>query len=205
MTTAKEPKKATKAPKTAKKAPTDQGDKPYKVGNKKPPKERQFGQPNGNPRNPGGWKKEDTARYMLEQMIHKTEAQLQAIIIDTDAPMFARNLAGSILGEGKSFKTAAEMINQVYGTPKQTIDHEVANPLPLIDLTGLEEAQDAGRALNEKPKKATKTTKKTAKTIKKCTKKAKTAETAPKIEKKARKTAKKATEAPQSDETEKDG
>ena len=34
------------------KALTEQGE--YEVGNKKPPKARQFGQPNGNPRNNGG-------------------------------------------------------------------------------------------------------------------------------------------------------
>lgn len=33
-----------------------------------PPVDKRFGQPNGNPRHNGAWKKEDTARYKLEQM-----------------------------------------------------------------------------------------------------------------------------------------
>lgn len=48
--------------------PTDQGTD-YKVGYKKPPKNRQFGQPEGNPRNPGGWVKKDTPRYKLERLL----------------------------------------------------------------------------------------------------------------------------------------
>ena len=42
-----------------------------------PPKERQFGQPNGNKRHSGAWKKEDTARYKLEQMMKRRVAAFE--------------------------------------------------------------------------------------------------------------------------------
>lgn len=111
--------------------PTKQGD--YIVGNKKPPVERQFGQPNGNPRNNGAWKKEDTARYKLEQMMKLTGDELRIVETNEEAPMFERKLAKAILnGEWKEIES---MINQVYGQPKATIQAEVAEVKPLIDLT----------------------------------------------------------------------
>ena len=98
-----------------------------------PPKERQFGKPNGNPRNPSGWKKEDTARYKLEQMMKLSEAELDAVKDNPDSPMFERKLAKAILdGEWKEIES---MINQVYGQPKATISAEVSEVKPLVDLT----------------------------------------------------------------------
>lgn len=111
--------------------PTKQGG--YLVGNKKPPVERQFGQPNGNPRNNGAWKKEDTARYKLEQMMKLTGDELRIVETNEEAPMFERKLAKAILnGEWKEIES---MINQVYGQPKATIQAEVAEVKPLVDLT----------------------------------------------------------------------
>ena len=98
-----------------------------------PPKERQFGQPNGNARNPSGWKKEDTARYKLEQMMKLSEVELDAVKDNPDSPMFERKLAKAILdGEWKEIES---MMNQVYGQPKQKIEAEVAEVKPLVDLT----------------------------------------------------------------------
>ena len=97
--------------------PTEQGE--YKVGNKRPPKERQFGQPNGNPRNPGGWKKEDTARYKLERMLELPESELRAVATNKEAPLFERKLANCI-ATGK-WKEIEGMMNQVYGQPTQRV------------------------------------------------------------------------------------
>ena len=94
-------------------APTEQGE--YKVGPGHPPKERQFGKPNGNPRHNGSWKKEDTARYKLEKMMSLTERELMAIAIDEDAPYFERKLAKCI-NKGQ-WKEIEGMMNQVYGAP----------------------------------------------------------------------------------------
>ena len=92
----------------------------YEVGNKRPPKNRQFGQPGGNKRSNGSWKKEDTARYKLEKMICLTEPELKEIYQDKNRPLFERKLAGFI-NKG-DWKTIESMINQVYGTPKQSMD-----------------------------------------------------------------------------------
>lgn len=110
---------------------TDQGE--YKVGNKRPPIERQFGKPNGNPRNPGGWKKTDTARYKLEQMLKLSENELKDIALDKEAPLFERKLANCI-AKG-NWKEIEGMMNQVYGQPKQKIEQTVFAPKPLVDLT----------------------------------------------------------------------
>lgn len=94
----------------------------YKVGKGKPPIDKQFGQPNGNPINPNGsWKKEDTPRFKLEQMMKLTEVELLAIIQDTNAPYFEKKLAGCI-NKGQ-WKEIEGMMNQVYGLPKITTDN----------------------------------------------------------------------------------
>ena len=95
-----------------------------------PPKERQFGQPNGNPRNPGGWKKSDTARYKLEQMLKLSEAELLALVKDKDAPYFERKLAGCI-NKG-DWATLAGMMNQVYGMPKQEVQQTNIELKPIL-------------------------------------------------------------------------
>lgn len=110
---------------------TDQGE--YKVGNKRPPIERQFGKPNGNPRNPGGWKKTDSARYKLEQMLKLSEHELKDIALDKEAPLFERKLANCI-AKG-NWKEIEGMMNQVYGQPKQKIESVITAPKPLVDLT----------------------------------------------------------------------
>ena len=116
------------------KSPSKQGD--YKVGNKRPPRERQFGQPNGNKRHNGAWKKEDTARYKLERMMELNKNELRAIRDNAQAPEFERKLALCILtGEWRDFK---EMMDQVYGKPKESIDHttdgEKITPVALVEF-----------------------------------------------------------------------
>lgn len=110
--------------------PTKQGIVKTGKGGMMPPKERQFGQPNGNPRHNGAWKKEDTARYKLEQMMKLSETELSIIAEDENAPYFERKLAIAISkGEWKEIES---MINQVYGYPKQSIETvELEPPVPL--------------------------------------------------------------------------
>lgn len=85
-----------------------------------PPKNRQFGQPNGNPRHNGAWKKEDTPRFKLEQMMKLPEEDLRKVAEDKDAPYFERKLA-TALAKGQ-WREIKEMIEQVYGKPQQSID-----------------------------------------------------------------------------------
>lgn len=98
-----------------------------------PPKNRQFGQPGGNRRHNGAWKKEDTPRFKLEQMMKLSEAELDVIIADTEQPLFERKLADALkAGKWKEFES---MIVQVYGYPKQTIEQtNLTPPEPLEDL-----------------------------------------------------------------------
>lgn len=93
----------------------------------------QFGQPNGNPRHNGAWKKEDTARYKLEQMLKLTSGELQALAQDEKAPLFERKLA-TCIAKGQ-WKEIEGMMNQVYGAPKAVVEQTVVMPKPLIDLT----------------------------------------------------------------------
>lgn len=92
--------------------------------------ERQFGKPNGNPRHNGAWKKEDTARYKLEQMLKMTEKELVDLAADKTAPVFERRLASCIAsGSWHEFES---MMNQVYGLPKQQIEQmNIEPPVPL--------------------------------------------------------------------------
>ena len=103
-----------------------------------PPANRQFGQPNGNPRHNGAWKKEDTPRYKIEQMVKMTESEIVDIANDPKAPLFERRIARSLLKEN-DWKTTESMLNQVYGTPKQHVQVEPVQPKPLIDLTQTEQ------------------------------------------------------------------
>lgn len=92
--------------------------------------EHQFGQPNGNPRHNGAWKKEDTARYKLERMMELTEDELLAIATDPKAPYFERKLAKCI--NAGQWNEIQGMLNQVYGYPKQAIETtEIEPPVPL--------------------------------------------------------------------------
>lgn len=90
--------------------------KQEKVGYKNPPKKNQFGQPEGNPRHNGAWKKESTPRYKIEQMMTLTEGELYEIVKDKTRPHFERKIA-NIMHDGK-WREIKDMIEQVYGAPK---------------------------------------------------------------------------------------
>ena len=96
-----------------------------------PPENRQFGKEGGNPRHNGAWKKEDTARYKLEQMLKLTADDLKNIATDDEAPLFERKLAQCI-AQGK-WREIEGIMNQVYGQPKQTQETRLE-----ADITGLE-------------------------------------------------------------------
>lgn len=108
-----------------------------------PPKERQFGQPNGNPRHNGAWKKEDTPRFKLEQMLKLDKAELEAILNDDGAPLFERRLARSLLTEN-DFRTTEAMINQIYGAPKQVQETKLEAEVTGIDVTFRDESRRDG-------------------------------------------------------------
>lgn len=74
-------------------------------------------------RHNGAWKKEATARYKLEKMLALTADELKSIATDGDAPLFERKLAQCI-AQGK-WREFEGIMNQVYGTPKQTQETRV--------------------------------------------------------------------------------
>lgn len=75
-------------------------------------------------RNPGGWKKEDTPRFKLEQMMKLSESELVEIINDVAKPLFEHKLA-TALRDG-NWQTIKEMMQEVYGKPKESVEH--SNP-----------------------------------------------------------------------------
>ena len=91
-----------------------------------PPADKQFGKPNGNPRHNGAWKKEDTARYKLEQMLKLSELELDVVQGDPERPLFERKLAECI--KGGKWKEIESMLNQVYGYPKQSVETTALEP-----------------------------------------------------------------------------
>lgn len=105
-----------------------------------PPANRQFGKEGGNPRHNGAWKKEDTPRFKLEQMLKLSEEELRAILDDKEAPLFERRLARSILTENE-FKTTEAMINQVYGAPKQVQETKLEAEVTGVDVTFRDESK----------------------------------------------------------------
>ena len=85
-------------------------------------------------RHNGAWKKEDTARYKLEQMLKLPRNDILRISNDENAPLFEKKLAYLLLQE-PDWKVVEGMLNQVYGQPKQRLEVEPVQPKPLIDLT----------------------------------------------------------------------
>lgn len=107
------------------KTPTQQGD--YEVGNKKPPKNRQFGQPEGNPRHNGSWHKEDTPRFKMENIMRMEDEELLKVK-EKGKTTFERAFANvlylsrtatDVEEAQKCMAILEKMVNQVYGPMPQ--------------------------------------------------------------------------------------
>lgn len=120
------------------KMPTKQGNGRSPINGARPPVERQFGQPNGNPRSNGAWKKEDTLRYKLEKLINGIdEDELKALLDDPKTKPGLKRLA-ILLYKSNYDKPESEWrvwegaLNQAYGMPKQSVEQtNLEPPLPL--------------------------------------------------------------------------
>jgi hypothetical protein len=90
-------------------------------------------------RHNGAWKKEDTPRYKLEQMMKLSMTELQEVIDDQSAPLFEIKLATAIR-EG-NWNVIKEMTEQVYGRAAQAIDvttkGESVNPVSALTVDEL--------------------------------------------------------------------
>lgn len=71
-------------------------------------------------RSSGAWKKADTPRFKLEQMMKLPEPELKKLAKDTNAPLFERKIAIA-LAKG-DWKEIREMIHEVYGRPQESVD-----------------------------------------------------------------------------------
>ncbi len=91
-------------------------------------------------RNSGGWKKSENARWQLEQVCKMNQSEVTELANDESKPMMLRRFARSLLKEN-SWKTTEGMLNQIYGSPKQTMEVQQVDPKPLIDLTETVEAE----------------------------------------------------------------
>lgn len=102
-----------------------------------PPKERQFGQPNGNPRGRGFWKKEDTLRFKLQQVAKMTAEELEALLRDDNAGEFEKNAARTILEmvelePNKRWQILEGLTNQDSGYPKQQVEQKNIELKPIL-------------------------------------------------------------------------
>lgn len=109
-------------PRQQSKSATKQGVSP--LSGTAPPKDKQFGQPNGNPRHDGAWRKEDTPRYKLEQMMALSDEDLRKVADNKEAPLFERKLAECI--KKGNWREIKEMIEQVYGKAPESVS--LSNP-----------------------------------------------------------------------------
>lgn len=117
------------------KTPTKQGD--YEVGNKKPPKNRQFGQEEGNPRHNGAWKKECTLRFKLQQIAKMTAEELASLLSNPEVSEFEKNTARTILqmsemDPDKRWKILEGLTNQDGGFPKQQVEQFNTKLKPIL-------------------------------------------------------------------------
>lgn len=91
-----------------------------------PPKEYQFGQPNGNPRHNGVWKKEDTLRYKWEQILKMTDDELKFVLANKEIgrveKMTAEVLLDSTMKPTDKIAVLDRLATQVYGFPKQQVE-----------------------------------------------------------------------------------
>lgn len=101
-----------------------------------PPVERQFGQPNGNPRHNGAWKKEDTLRYKWEQILKMTDDELRAVLADQKVgrveKMTAEVLLDNTMKPTEKIAVLDKLATQVYGFPKQEVQQTNIELKPIL-------------------------------------------------------------------------
>lgn len=97
-----------------------------------PPKNRQFGQPNGNPRNNGGVPK--YVREIREELKGLLDPNLsisdyQKIVKDAETDSGLMGVFATAIVR-KDYKTIIQLIDQAYGYPKQSVEQVNLTPPP---------------------------------------------------------------------------
>lgn len=118
---------------------TKQGDVKAGRGGVVPPVERQFGQPNGNKRHNGAWKKEDTIRYKWEKILEMSDEELHEVLKEPNCGRVEKITAEVLLDEDmksvEKIGVLEKLATQIYGQPKQQVENTIIQPKPLVDLT----------------------------------------------------------------------
>lgn len=106
------------------------------ISGTRPPKDHQFGQPNGNPRHNGAWKKEDTLRYKWEQILKMTDSELRAVLADQKVgrveKMTAEVLLDNTMKPTEKIAVLDKLATQVYGFPKQEVQQTNIELKPIL-------------------------------------------------------------------------
>lgn len=96
-----------------------------------PPKKNQFGQPGGNPRHNGSWKKEETTRYKLQQIAKMSDDELREVLDNKDGKYgrYEQEIARTILDLAsmdphKRWMVIEGLTNQDCGYPKQQVENK---------------------------------------------------------------------------------
>lgn len=99
-------------------------------------KAAQFGQPNGNPRHNGAWKKEDTLRYKWEQILKMTDEELKGVMADPAVGRVEKMTAEVLLDKDmkptEKITVLDRLATQVYGFPKQSVETVDLTPPPAL-------------------------------------------------------------------------
>lgn len=106
------------------------------ISGTRPPKAHQFGQPNGNPRHNGAWKKEDTLRYKWEQILKMTDSELRAVLADQKVgrveKITAEVLLDNTMKPTEKIAVLDKLATQVYGFPKQEVQQTNIELKPIL-------------------------------------------------------------------------
>lgn len=131
--------------KTATKIATKQAKKPRAgKGGVVPPKNRQFGQPNGNQRSNGHWRPEDTISFQLKKIAKMTLAEFEKFKADPNLTM-AQRKAIRMFEINENYErteliAASEILDRTEGKAKQSIEMEVEE-ISKNPFEGLTEAE----------------------------------------------------------------
>ena len=109
-----------------------------------PPKDKQFGKPNGNKQGHGSFKKEDTLRFKWEKMLEMDDDELIAIKDNPKSSrvekMTAEVLLDRDMKSAEKLASLEKLANQVYGMPRQEIKQtNIEVPAPRLPKNKTEE------------------------------------------------------------------
>ena len=110
----------------------------YKVGYKRPPKNRQFGQKDGNKGGKGFFTVDKSLRYRLQQVSKMPLDELKDLVHDPEAGEYEKNIARTLvelsaMEPEKRWRVLEGLTNQDSGFPKQQIDNrELPAQTPIL-------------------------------------------------------------------------